>query len=173
VVAETNLTILHYGYAQPTAQGRELRAARNLRLLQRALAASPDDPYLLYQLGVTYKALGDRALAYASLRRVLELDYRSLGTAVLDKLYMKLAQLALASDEFGRAVEYARESLAFDPDNVVSTYLMALGFMFQGDVARAYPYFRRVRESSNTNLADAEDLDAVLDFCRATLGTRA
>ncbi len=168
-VASTDLVIIHHGYAQKSAQGRDLRAERNLRLLEKALAASPNDPYLHYQLGITQKALGHNPTAYASLRRVLELGTGTLGGETVDRLYMKLAQLALASDGFADAARYATASLAHNPANVVSLHVLALAHMFQGDVRQAYPLFLRLRESPDTNPASLKELDAVITYCRAAL----
>lgn len=164
-IEESDLMILHYGYARPLAQGTESRALRNLRLLERALANSPDDPYLHFQLGATYKSLGRADLAYSSLRRVLELDCRHLDKVTLDKLYMKLAQLALARDEFDTAAHFAEASLARNPDNEVSRYLLALAHILQGDVHGAYPHFLHLRRHPNAGLVKQEELDAVLDYC--------
>lgn len=168
-VAETDLIILHYGYAQPTAQGRDRRAGRNLKLLEKAVDASPTDPYLHYQLGATHKALGNRAMARSALCRALELDRRSLGNANLDRLYMKLAQLALASDEFPQAVEYALASLNLNPENGVSRYVLALAHLLRGDVRQAYPHFLHLRRHPGTDLSSTGDLEAVLDHCQSLL----
>lgn len=168
-VAATDLVIIHHGYAQKSAQGRDLRAERNLRLLEKALAASPTDPYLHYQLGVTHKSLGNNQAAYASLRRAVELGANTLGGETVDRLYMKLAQLALASDGFADAVRYATESLTRNPESVVSLHVLALAHMFQGDVRQAYPLFLRLRQSPGTNPASFKELDAVIAYCRAAL----
>lgn len=169
-IQDTDLTILHYGYAQPMAQGGDSRAKRNLAVLERAVANSASDPYLYYQLGVTYKSLGQQQLAYATLQKALELDEHTLDFGILDKLYMKLAQLALAQDDFIQASHYAQQSLIWNPDNLTSLYVMALANMFMGNIRQAYPYFRRIRRAPNVNPAQVGDLDQVLDYCRHTLG---
>ncbi|MHB1159388.1 MAG: glycosyltransferase [Chloroflexota bacterium] len=120
VVETGEITILHYGYVQRMAQGGETRALRNLRVLEAALARSPRDPYLHYQIGATHKALGNRDAAFTTLTRTLELDYESLGDPLLDKLYMKLAQLALGAESYPLAVDYSRASLERNPDNWTS-----------------------------------------------------
>lgn len=171
-VLTSDLTILHYGYAQPTAQGQESRAKRNLVILEKALQEEPEDPYLYFQLGCTYKSLGDQTRAYGCFQRVLELNYTSLGDEILDRLFMKLAQLALASDDHRKAVGYALASLRGNPDNVISMYLAALGYMFSGDVQRAYPLFLQIRRHPNASLSDVNELDAVLNYCRGVLSTR-
>jgi hypothetical protein len=173
VVSATDLTILHHGYAQRKAQGTDLRAERNLRLLNKALSESPGDPYLHYQIGITLKALGDDKQAYESLCHVLKLDVESLGNETVDRLYMRLAQLALASDRFAEATRHASASLARNPNNVVSLHVLALAHMFQGNVRDAYPVFLRVRQSPNLSAESVGQLDAVISYCQDVVGDEA
>ena len=49
-VGQSNLVVLHHGYARSTAQGGAARAQRNLALLEEAVRDAPDDAYLLYEL---------------------------------------------------------------------------------------------------------------------------
>lgn len=165
-IQDTELTILHYGYAQSLAQGGDSRARRNLAALEKAVANSAADPYLYYQLGVTYKSLGNHQRAYDTLQKALELDESILDSGALDKLNMKLAQLALAQDNFGQAMHYAQQSLTHNPNNLTSLYIIALANMFSGNVQQAYPYFIRIRRAPNVNPAQLKDLDQALDYCR-------
>ncbi len=172
-VDEADLTILHYGYAQRTAQGQGSRASRNLQLLRAALAASPDDPYLQYQLGVTYKAMGQGDLAYSALRKLLELDYQTLSSHTIGQLFMKLSQLALKADNLREAIDYAGRSLAIDPGNLISLYVMALAHMFQGHLPKAYDCFSQIRKANDGSVTNLQELDAVLAYCREQLGQAA
>ncbi len=172
-VLESSLTILHHGYAEPAGKGKTPRAIRNLKLLEKALAASPGDPYLHYQLGATHKALGNKAAADAHLRRVLELDYESLGDATISTVYMKLAQLALGRNDYQSAVGYARASLARNPRNVVSQYVAGLAHIYQGNLRDAYSCFLRLRREADPSLANPEELDQVLAYCRSVIGEAA
>ena len=69
--ADTGLSLLHDGYA---AQQVAAKSQRNEHLLRMALAEQPDEPYLLFQLGVALALSGsdaDAAAAYAqALQRV-------------------------------------------------------------------------------------------------------
>ena len=168
-VITTDMIILHYGYAEPTVQGDQSRVKRNLHYLELALAQYPDDPYYHYQIGATYKALGEARRAYASLQRALELDCRYLGAETLDRLYMKLAQLALQFNDYKQAIIYANDSLSINPTNVTSMYVAALAHIFQGDIEKAYKLFRSIRLHPNISLSSKNDLDAVLAYCRTVL----
>ncbi|MCL4370452.1 MAG: glycosyltransferase [Chloroflexi bacterium] len=170
-VAESRLVILHHGYGQRTAQGGELRAARNLRILEKALAESPEDPYFHYQLGVTYKALGKAEAAEKHLRQAVQLGSQTLDRAIRDQLYMKLAQLALASEQYSQAVEWANQSLGLNPNNLVSEYVAGVAHMFLGNLRPAHDIFAHLRLEGADILSDPGELDTVLAYCRRTMGS--
>lgn len=170
LVDQADITILHHGYAQNSVQGQVSRTQRNLALLLKALNLSPDDAYLLYQVGVTYHAMAQNQLAFDFLQRALKQSRGQLSTEVLEILHMKMAQLYLAGDDYASTLQHARASLDYNPDNLVSMYLAALAFMFQNDVRRAYPYFIRIQQHPGGNLGDAADLETVLAYCREELG---
>jgi glycosyltransferase involved in cell wall biosynthesis len=170
-IRDTDLLILHKGYAQPSVQGGELRAARNLRLIKKALAGAPHDPYLYYQLGATYQSLGDQPAACQALQQTLILNNGQLDPTVLAKIYIKLAQLSLAADNYPATINYATQSLALNPENLVALYLMALAHMFQDQPRHAYPYFLRIQQSSQVDWIKPEDLNTVLAYCRQALNS--
>ncbi len=172
-IEQTELIILHHGYAQRTAQGKDLRAIRNLRILEKALERSPDDPYLHYQLGATYKSLRNNELAHRHLQRAARLDHRTLEPDVQDRLYMKLAQLALGDERYAEAIEWANSSLKRNPNNWTSEYVAGVAHMFLGDIRAAYSRFTRLREEGASALSTPDELDTVLRYCRNALGSGA
>jgi hypothetical protein len=161
-VGDAEITIIHHGYARRTAQGGVERAGRNLRLLERALAMAPNDPYLQYQYGATLKMAGMRAGARQALERALWSGASELSSEVVDLIHMKLAQLALADGRLGEAATHARASLAACPDNAVSLLVLALALIFAGNVVAAYPMLQRVRSLANTHLTEVARVDAIL-----------
>jgi tetratricopeptide (TPR) repeat protein len=165
VVETDEVTIVHHGYAQPLAQGGQRRALRNLRMLEAAVARSPDDPYLWYQLGATYKALGDAEMAAKALSTVLRMAPDGLGDGILDKLHQKLGQLALGKEDYPTALRHARESLARNPNNLASLYVAGLACVFLGDLRGGHGYLGQLRTEGADNLVDTADLDRVLAFC--------
>jgi len=60
---EFPLYISHTGY-HGTPEEIQAKADRNIRLLKQELDASPDDPYLYYQLGESYRLNNDYENAY-------------------------------------------------------------------------------------------------------------
>ena len=171
-VVDTDILLFHDGYTHKVAQGDISRARRNLDLIQKALAQSPDDPYLLYQAGITYKSLNEPGLAMQNLQRALQLGSSGLSPDVLDILHMKLAQLYSAQSNFALSVQHAETSLALNPDNAISLYLAALGHIFQKDVRAAYPYFLRLSHQPASNFSDLDNVRAMLAYCQQVLGIK-
>ncbi len=124
-VLPSSLQIIHHGYLQDTVQGDCPRVARNVRLLEQALARQPANTYLCAHLGLDYFKAGRPDDALASLRRCLEdLDGRSLPPELLHKVFITLAQIGLARRDFRLAVACSQASLDLGGDDFVT--LMAL-----------------------------------------------
>lgn len=98
-----NFTICHDGYLMSETQ-RIAKAQRNISLLQGELQQTPDDPYILYQLGKGYEMLPDLPAACLYYEQALqqELDPSLAYTQALviaygeDLLAQGLAEKALA-----------------------------------------------------------------------------
>jgi glycosyltransferase involved in cell wall biosynthesis len=165
-VGDADLTIIHHGYARPTAQGTAERAARNIRLLERALAATPDDSYLRYQYGATLKMAGAKSEARRAFEQALCSSGDDLSPEIVDLVHMKLAQLALAEGRLEEVTTHARASLAARPDNVLSLLALGLALLFAGDVMAAYPVLQQARAVGRDQVADAARLETILAYCQ-------
>ena len=167
-VGASELVVIHHGYRTNTAQGGVLRTERNHRILTRALAMTPDDSYLRYQLGITQKAMGRDRDAYATLQSIASNDVHALGDAVAN-YYMKLAQLALNFQDANAAAEYATASLAIEPDNMPSLQVLAMSQLERGDFVRAKQSFMAVRAHRDLNPQHAHDIDQIISACEHAL----
>ncbi len=165
----SDLIIVHHGYTRSVVQGGESRADRNLKLLNEAASKSPDDPYFHYQIGATLMSIGKREEALAELGRVLKLDYRKLGPAILDKLFMKLSQLALEKNDFAAAIGNADNSLRVNPGNVISLYVAAIGYLSLNRIAEGYPYLVRIRAGNRDILRLDKQLEELIGACEKVL----
>jgi glycosyltransferase involved in cell wall biosynthesis len=168
-IEDCDLSIIHDGYAKKIVQGSELRVQRNLKILEQELHQSPDDPYLLYQLGVTYKAMGKAEDALECLQKTLHLPYQNLGKETLNDLFMKLGQLELEKENFPLAANYAKSSLKYDPHNSHSQYVLALSQLYQGNIRDAYEGFKKIRRNPNLEPSGIADLDQVIRFCARSI----
>jgi tetratricopeptide (TPR) repeat protein len=170
---DADLTILHHGYIRRTVQGGRSRLERNLRLLESALAASPDDPYLHFQYGSTLKMASEPVKAQRHFELALSLDGSTLGHEAVGEAYMKLAQLHLAAARYEIAATLAEQSRARNPFDVLPLYVLALARFFLGNVGRAYPLFLQILQSDQDLITNRADLETVLAYCRKFVGEEA
>ena len=128
-LAATDLMIWHYGYMQKEVQGGESRARRNLKLLEQAVAESPQDPGQCARLGFSYYALGNYPLAYTYLRRALvELDASHFTHQFMETVLWTLWNVALIQHDTALAVycvEAMRALNAEAPLSVRTLYMSA------------------------------------------------
>ena len=111
VVRPTEIAILHSGYEDAAVRQRKL--ARNLRLLELDRADRPDDPYVLFYLGMTYAMSGRPAKAQPCLERSRQL--LPARSRYLPRLYLVSADCWRLLGHSNRALETCREGLALFP----------------------------------------------------------
>ena len=171
-LGDAELTVVHHGYARRVAQGACDRAARNVRLLKRALSATPDDAYLHYQMGVTYRSAKEPARAEHHLRHALRLDRGTLDPDARDAAWMALGQIALGAGRRDDALRCAESSLRLNPENTLSLYVAALASIERGEVRKAYEYFCRLRQRADIRLERRGDIETLVKHFRAVLGVQ-
>ncbi|MCL5035264.1 MAG: glycosyltransferase [Bacteroidetes bacterium] len=168
-IFSSDLVIIHHGYASMVVQGKENRADRNLKMLHEAILKSPAEPYFHYQLGSVLMSTGKRSEALVELKSVLDLDYRKMGGAILDKLYMKISQLALEKNDFVSAIQNADSSLRINPENSISMYVAAVGYLSMNRIADGYEYLLRIRAIGGGSLRIGRQLEELIDACEKVL----
>jgi len=166
IIEKSDLVIEHHGYGKKTVQGGVSRAKRNLQILEQTLKKTPDDSYLLYQLGVTYKQMGRDTEAIETLKKA---ELRDTDRILLPEtralLFMKLAQLYLASDHYTNAVDYARKCLSLEPQNIVALYVIGVALLYQHKIKEAGVYLLKARNHPQLHEAEKEQLDQLISFC--------
>lgn len=167
-ILQTDLVIHHYGYQQMTAQGNESRGQRNCSLLIKALESSGEDPYLHFQLGSTYKHLRQPDLARFHLRKAVSLNRGTLTNEILEEIFMKLAQIASEENKLEDCIRYAKGSLGYGKNNVISMYLLALAYMHQKKIDKAYPLFLKIKNYAAL-LSSQTELDQVIAYCQQVI----
>ncbi len=166
MIQKSDLVIFHKGYSGETVQGNETRAQRNLQLLEESVKNSPGDPYLLYQLGATYKQMGEDQKAKVILKKAEQRDGDHILLAETRALmYMKLSQLSLTGDEYGNAVRYAKKCLAMQPDNLIGLYVIGVALLYQHKIKEAGAYLLQARSHPQLRMEEIEQLDQLITFC--------
>jgi len=108
-------TLLHHGYTAEVMQSRG-KSARNLKLLQKALGKSPDDPNLLMNLGLELARAGrlqDGIEQYdAAFRALSALPANEVVPEFRETLLTQFCTHLVALKDFGRVARVLRSPLA-------------------------------------------------------------
>ena len=138
-VVESELVLDHVGYDGP----QDHKHRRNLPLLEKALAADPGHVYCWYHLGVTYRGLGEPALA----RRAWESGVAAVRTRSrlrpADSLpFIELIQHRLEEGEEGG--DLLAEAHGLFPGDAQLRWLDARQLMARDDPEGALPLLERL-----------------------------
>jgi glycosyltransferase involved in cell wall biosynthesis len=123
-VLRTDIVIHHWAYAA-SGEKKQRRAERNLRYLLIELDRVPDDPFVHFNLGMTYRELGQREAAIRSFHNALNKDDGRIKRELIGHAHLNLAKLYLESGDVTSAARHARMIATFDPANPLSDYLLA------------------------------------------------
>jgi tetratricopeptide (TPR) repeat protein len=132
-IRPTDIMIDHTGYLDPVQRKRKVE--RNLRLLQLDLAEKPDDPFILFNLGLAYTDLGHEAEAVNLLRSSLQALQP--GDGIASQVF---AALVRAHDRLGQSAEAeaaCRAGRLTFPNDPALLYLDGALALQHGDPARA------------------------------------
>jgi tetratricopeptide (TPR) repeat protein len=155
-IVRTDIRFIHTGYQTPTAQGGVRRAERNLRALEAALTAAPDDVYLHYQIGATLKALGRGVEARRALERAVGDKRGALGRDLLVEALGKLSQLCWSLGDGRAANQHAAAALALAPDDAIALSVHTLTLVELGRPREALPGLRALTTHPAVNAAFRE-----------------
>ncbi len=157
-IVDANIIIHHYGYEK----NNEQRARRNLKMLSAELRERPDDAYVLFKLGETYKALNDFDHAAEFLKKALRNPGGHIGNEIKEMIYLRLAQIELSNGAYDAAVEYAEGCLRFNPYNYVAMYVAGVGGMYCGRIEQSLAYFLKLRENRDSHTIDLSDMENLI-----------
>jgi tetratricopeptide (TPR) repeat protein len=112
-IRSTNVVITHTGYQDSDTYTLKLK--RNLHLLHLDQFDYPDDPVILYNLGITYLHLELFNEALSSFQRILQLFQP--GDANVPVIYAPLIHLYCRMGQFSQALATCREGREHFPHN--------------------------------------------------------
>ncbi|MCF6154460.1 MAG: glycosyltransferase [Candidatus Brocadia sp.] len=120
----TDIVIHHWAYAA-SEEKKYRRAERNLRYLLTELDRVQDDPFLYFNLGMTYRELGQRDAAIRSFHLALAWDDGRIKRELLGQAHLNLAKIYLESGDGISSERHAQMVAAFDPVNPLPDYIRA------------------------------------------------
>jgi len=138
-VADASLPIVHHGWSD--ASRRTAKLQRNLGLLERALAATPDHARLLAHRADVELALGYAEAAVATAERALALPDAQGETGLL--LLDTLAQARAAAGRLEAAADVCRIALALRPEWIDPRLLLAQLARYAGRPREAAMHLER------------------------------
>lgn len=153
IVQVDTLTWLHYGYMERNVQGGNDRYQRSLKMLEQAIAQSPQSAYLNAKLGILYYLLGNYPLAYAYLERLFtELDASQIGIESLTEAIITLALVALNQQHYDLVIRCTQACIELAAENP-NTLLYAKGLLARGYAEQGKHYL----QAAEQNLAKCGD----------------
>jgi len=164
-VRDTSIVIHHYGYIDK----QEEKARRALPMLEAELAQNPGNAYLYFKLGEVNKALGRNQAAIEALERSVGSAENPLPPHLTETAFMRLAQIALAMDDYGKAIHYSHQSLTLNPSNLVARYVSGIALLYAGQVGPAYDHFQIIAAQPTGDYFDRSDLQTLMGICESIL----
>ncbi|NNE69508.1 MAG: glycosyltransferase, partial [Rhodothermales bacterium] len=164
-VVDSSWVLLHDGYLSSVVQGNSDRGTRNLSLLQIAARTRPNDAYLQYQLGVTYKNLGQHETAVHHLRKADQMGMQGEGLEAQVDLQATLAQLALGADDYAEAELRADKVLSLMPGHVVGSFVKAIASMYRKRWEEALPVLENLVTSEQCHDSVRPRIHVLLQHC--------
>ncbi len=122
--ATLNMEVIHYGYFHE--DDNRAKDERNIRLLHKSLDEEPDNPYVLFQLGQSYAALGRDVEAYEARMRALRLA-PPIEAPYMAPLIVAFGQSALKLGYYEEAMEL---EYYFDSMHDWADYMFVLGQIY-------------------------------------------
>ncbi len=123
-VLRTDIVFHHWAYAASEEKKRH-RAERNLRYLSAELKKSQEDSFLYFNMGMTYRELGQRDDAIRSFQYALEKDDGRIKRELIGQAHLNLSKLYLDIGDCARAEHHAQMSATLDTANPLASYLLA------------------------------------------------
>lgn len=137
-----DITVEHSGYREEVIK-RTSKISRNINLLQQALQSSPQDTYLLYQLGKTYYQGQDFAAAVDIFNQALQLPL-NFSLEYVAGLVDAYGYALINSERYAEALGLTNyeQYYATSPDYL---FLLGLIYMNNGIFSQAIEVFLRCR----------------------------
>lgn len=135
-----DVRVHHVGYVDPALRAR--KRERDTRLLRAELAANPDDPFALFNLGAVLHERGEWAEAVGVLERSLHLSHPR--DSIVRKTYALIAQCLSRLGNRERAVATCQTGRVHYPNDAELLFLEANLHKESGDLAVAEELYRRL-----------------------------
>jgi tetratricopeptide (TPR) repeat protein len=142
-VAWTDLFVVHSG-SEHSAEAKQKKYDRDLRLLKLDLAERPNHPFILFNLGMTFDDMGAHEEAVNWLRRCLEVSH--IEESHVRKAYALLANSLSEMGNIREALSVCREGVKFFEHDLELRFREGILLHKNGELLPAVESYRRVLE---------------------------
>lgn len=161
-VGQTNIIVHHDGYI-PSVWDAKGKSSRNLAILQEEVKESPNDPFILYNLGCEYARLGQLQSAISVYSQAL--GYMREENGYEARLYKLLGLCYLETSQWEEGLSVIKRGIGKFPDYPDLYYVRGLLFEKGGFLLKASADFLRCLEMDGQGSSRAYVLeDGVTSF---------
>jgi len=146
-VEKSDIEIIHWGFNISEEKQKE-REERNLNLLLEELKSKPKDPFVHFNLGITYKSKNENEKSIFHFKKALKYTGDSLKDELYVIIYTSLSQIYFANSDFDNAEKYSQMALEKNRNEILPFYILA-GISFEKEkYENAIEYLLKIEELS-------------------------
>lgn len=142
-LASVPLTINHYGYLKNRLQAKD-KFVRNSEIIQKELARNPDNPFLLYSLGLEYYQQDSITEGLGHLNEAL--GRMSGNEGYFEDVLLNIALGYLRLEEMTHLLDFINKALTMYPDQLEFLFLRGTAYLSQQDYCNAVEDFKHLLE---------------------------
>ncbi|HBP63520.1 MAG TPA: hypothetical protein DD730_04445 [Desulfosporosinus sp.] len=149
------LTINHYGYLKDRLQSKD-KFVRNSKIIKKELNRNPDNPFLLYCLGLEYYQQGSITEGLKCLNKAL---VRMSGNeGYFEEVLLNISLGYLSLEEMTQLINFSSQALTMYPDQSDFLFLRGSAYLSQTDYCKAAKDFSHLLDlfKSRTNEVNSD-----------------
>ena len=153
------LTINHYGYLKDRLQSKD-KFSRNSEIIKKELDRNPDNPFLLYCLGIEYYQQNSIAEGLKHLTKALV--HMSGNEGYFEDVLLNIALGYLRLEEVTKLIDFLSKALNMYPDQSDFLFLRGTAYLYQTNYCKAAEDFERSLRIETIKLATLYQVGCML-----------
>ncbi|HBV85549.1 MAG TPA: glycosyl transferase [Desulfosporosinus sp.] len=166
-LASVPLTIHHYGYLKDRQVSKE-KFSRNSEIIRQELKRGPDNPFLLYCLGLEYYQQDSILEGLNHLTKAL--TRLSGNEGYFEDVLLNIALGYLRLEEASQLIDFLGKALTMYPDQADLLYLRGLAYLQQSNYNQAAEDFAESLSIGTTQLATPCQVNCLLGDAHQSAG---
>lgn len=167
-LACAGLKIIHRGYLNETIRVKN-KHSRNMEVINKALSANPNNPFLLYSLGIEYIQQGKIVEANEQFAKALK--FLQGGEGYFHSVLVNLASGLLQTGQIKQAQELIDQAVIMLPQDCELLLLGGIVALYKADYETAIQFLQRSLAGNKDKILLSTihilcgDAYAILDYC--------